>query len=58
MGKDPIGLNGLGFGEEKAGKQQGLQGFQRGQGLVGFGDETKEKNQNLGNCSSAVKNNP
>ena len=29
-----------------------------GQGLVGFGDETKENNQGLGGCSCAVNSDP
>ena len=33
---------------EQAIKQQGLQGFQRGQGLIGFGNENKGENQDLG----------
>ena len=37
MGKDPIGLNGLGFGEEKAGKQYGLQGSKGDKDQQGLG---------------------
>ena len=32
--------------------------LQRGQGLVEFGDETKENNQGLGGCSCAVNSDP